>query len=345
MQNILKQFGGKATDSFEKRWRRSLLWLTLIYASALAIILLISGAFTHTLFSSRLQTRFRGFPPPPGVVVDGYVRPLPTEAEVREDLIGALFVVNGALLLLSAILSYFLAKRTLAPIKKAYLAQQRFIGDASHELRTPLTILKMELENELHEKSIAEHSRKKIESKLEEVVHMTTIVNNLLTLSRLDESQAESVVRSAIDLGPFLSKTITLLSPLAAAHHVSVQFDPTKTYAITSNESLLEEIVRNVIKNAIVYNKENGSVVIKMEAHEKKVVVSVIDTGIGIRPLDQAQLFTRFYRVEKSRTRERGGSGLGLSIVKTALEKVGGSIEIQSTFGEGTTVTLSFPHA
>jgi signal transduction histidine kinase len=174
MQNESKPFGVKATNSFKENFNQSILKLSFLYGAILITILFISGVITFNEFSGRIGKRFNTPPPtvtitlPNGTTISkvpiekGLDRGLnriqeksnreaqmPTVADIRADLIASLIFVNGILLLLASIASYWLARLTLKPIQIAYEKQRRFLGDASHELRTPLSILQIELENEL----------------------------------------------------------------------------------------------------------------------------------------------------------------------------------------------------
>ena len=188
MQNGFKLSGEKDTASLSPQFQRARWWLTGIYVIILAVILCLSGGVTHSAFSQRLERRINRFVPPPSQILmrqpDIHVAP----QELRTDLIWSLFFVNSVLLVLAGFWSYWLAGRTLRPIQKMYDEQRRFLSDASHELRTPLAILRIDLENELMDAKTKKEQRIRTESHLEEVARMGTLVENLLVLSRSDES-------------------------------------------------------------------------------------------------------------------------------------------------------------
>lgn len=292
----------------------------------------------------------------------------PTAEEVREDLIASLIFVNGCLLLMAIGGSYFLARLTLRPLKHAYQEQRRFIADASHELRTPLAVMKIELENEL---SAIEHGDKdanikdseSVKSQLEEVDRMSKIVQNLLLLSKLDGAHVTSsqMKIGPIDLTKSASDVINRLQTLAKKYNVNLTLDDshtdanvginttpnTKPILIKGNDQVTH-ILTNIIQNAILYNKTNGSVNVSVgidKSTKSFATVTVKDTGVGISKEDLAHIFDRFYRVDKSRSRATGGSGLGLSIVERGIKSIGGNISIESELDKGTTVKLSFKRA
>lgn len=287
-------------------------------------------------------------------------RPLiPTAEDIRNDLIAALIFVNGILLLIASIASYWLARSTLRPIRDSYEKQRRFLGDASHELRTPLSILQIELENELH--GADNKQREQIMSKLDEVKRMSKLVGDLLTISRIDDGrQSKTSQKILLDGSKFsesIERIISRLKPLAESRGVTLSFhDKTKnndaisrdTFSVEIDEDLFSHALTNLIQNGIFYNKKEGTVDVVVRTdmshtHSPKVIVEIKDNGIGISKQDLKRIFDRFYRADKSRTRKNApneGTGLGLSIAKSALLHMGGDLSIQSELNVGTTVQI-----
>ncbi len=395
MQNESKPFGVKATNSFKKNFNQSILKLSFLYGAILVTILCISGIITFNEFSGRVGKRFNTIPPtvtitlPNGTTISkgpidkGLERELnglqvnrlqdrndrnmqmPTAADIRADLIASLIFVNGILLLLASVASYWLARLTLRPIQIAYEKQRRFLGDASHELRTPLSILQIELENELHSEKNAPvrntETREAIESKLEEVQRMSKLVGDLLTLSRLDDDTApkhRKTIRVTVsEFSSLINKITERLTSLAETHSVSLSFvdEITQTASASNNifknkhivvdEELLSHALTNLIQNAIFYNKKDGAVEVKIKAHGKRIQIIVSDTGVGIHEHDLQHIFDRFYRADKSRTRsnvKHSGSGLGLSIAKTTLAHMNATLHLTSEVDKGTITTIEF---
>jgi len=346
MPNELKPFGVKATGFLSDRFSQARLSLTIIYVALLAVILFFSGGIVYSSFSQRLENRFERFSLRVNDqrFVIGEMPAPPTSEEVREDLLFSLLLVDGFFLVLVGILSYWLAGLTLKPIKSAYEAQKQFLGDASHELRTPLAILQTDLENEMSV-SQQEVDRQRIASNLEEVGRMSRLVENLLALSRFDEEARVQPRFVSLDLLSVIKDTVDRLETLAQQHEVMFDFEKTEKIEIKvfSDKEMLSQVLSNVLKNAVIYNKKGGSVMIKIEVQPREVKVFVIDTGIGIAKEDLDKIFDRFYRVDKSRSRQTGGSGLGLSIVRSIIEQLNGSIKIISRPEQGTTVVLSLP--
>jgi signal transduction histidine kinase len=354
MHDESKQSGAKDTNSsdnsFGKRFGQSILKLTFIYAIILASILFVSSSVLYSAFSARLEHRFKrpviqeDISQPGVLQIDlnptvGY----PTPDDVRADLVNLLLVVNGFLLLIAGALSYKLAEWTLSPLKDTYERERRFLSDASHELRTPLSILKTDLENQLSDKRVSATVTKKAESNLEEVNRMTQIVTDLLTLSRLNEYDRK-LKEKPVDLAAIVEKTGERLGGLAKANGIGIiAIVPTEKISIMSDEEVIEAVLMNCAKNAITYNKPGGTVTLSLAKNKSGVKIIISDTGIGINKKDLSKVFDRFFRVDKSRSRQTGGSGLGLSIVKTSMERLGGTVEAESTPDKGTTITLSFP--
>lgn len=346
MRNVLKQYGVKDTGSFEKHFQRSILTLTIFYATTLAIILFVSGAVSYSTFSSRIGHRFERFPPPDtDIFLENLPSHLPTAEEVRTDFIESLILVNGILLLLAGVLSYWLALVTLYPIKKAYEKQRQFLGNASHELRTPLSILQLDLENELADSSLKENIKRRARSNLEEVGRMSRLVGDLLLLSRLDENKPITKTLNRINIHKVIDNAVTHLRTLSETNNVELRVQSIENgeLLIVSNEDLLFHVLTNIIKNAIVYNKPNGVVDISVTLKQKNIAITITDTGIGISKDQVKKIFDRFYRIEESRSRQTGGSGLGLSIVRSSLEHIGGKISMESEIGKGTSVVITLP--
>lgn len=344
MRSVLQQFEEKVTGLHKahlNQFQLARLRLTAIYAVLLLVILFISSVVTHSFFTGRLDHRYQGtpfMPPRPVIQIEKAIR-----EEVRDELSASLFVVNGFLFVTAVGLSYVLAGITLKPIQEAHEKQRAFLSDASHELRTPLAILQTDLENELRTTKGA--AKEQIESNLEEVKRMATIVAELLLLSRLD-TQDESVIhKKRINLTEAVETSIKRLEGYATTHNVSVT-PPTGTQTPVYISADLEHIIQaitNVIKNGIEHNKPGGTVSAKISRIKQAVQIQISDTGVGISSSEIPKLFNRFYRTDSSRSRSLGGNGLGLSIVEAIANTYGGTVSVTSELGTGTTVTLEFP--
>lgn len=342
MLSVFKQFGARDTVSLSGQFYRARLWLTAIYVGLLAVVLFLSSSAIYSAFAWRVERRFAPLRGRGVLVIEERV---PTPAEVREDLGQALLLANTILLLVAGVASYWLAGITLRPIQAAYDRQRRFLSDASHELRTPLAILQTDLENDQARPEATAQDKERAESNLEEVQRMSRIVTDLMTLSRLDEDAAPSEPFLRLPLGKEIAAATEDMQSLADRHHVTLSVAPLPETEIpvATRQHLFLQAFRNVVKNAILYNKENGTVVVSVGTEGAYATVTVTDNGIGIPAKDLERVFDRFYRVDKSRSRATGGSGLGLPIVQSIMKKLGGSVRIVSTEDVGTSVTLLVP--
>ncbi len=344
MHHALKQFEEKVTALRNNQFQLARLRLTGIYAVLLFTILLISSVITHSLFASRLEYRMRVrplFPPDP---VPQFDRGLALRTEAQEELVGSLYMVNGVLFATAIGLGYVLAGITLKPIQKSYNQQKRFLSDASHELRTPIAILQTNLENELSDAK-SDSQKKQITSHLEEVKRMGTIVQDLLLLSRLDSEHSHTQHTEHVHVHDLLQTATDRLSSYAKKHQVTLTYTSESDSSITilGNKEHLLQAITNITKNAIEYSNTDGKVTIESARKDQHAIITITDTGSGIPQEDLSKIFDRFYRVDKSRSRSKGGSGLGLPIAKLIVEAHGGTISLTSALEHGTTATISLP--
>jgi signal transduction histidine kinase len=163
----------------------------------------------------------------------------------------------------------------------------------------------------------------------------------LLTISKT-ESQTENTFE-IVYIGPAVERAIRMLSATAAQSSVTIDTDLSGDSSILVMEDDLYQIVFNLIENGIKYNRKNGTLTVKVHRLEDNAVLTVTDTGVGIPEQSLPHIFDRFYRVDKARSRSTGGAGLGLSIVKSLVERNNGTIRADSTPGQGTTFTVEFP--
>ena len=339
MPTKLKPSEEKATESSANQFHTARLRLTCIYAGLLATILLVSSVITYTGFSQRLETG-------PLFLITHHVEPREARSspqEERNELLEVLILSNGLLLIIASSLSYWLAGITLKPIQESYERQRRFLGDASHELRTPLAVLKTNLENELYRATKNGTIPPELTINLEEINRMGEMLGGLLSLSRLDEIRYDKRA-TLLDLGALTQEVVDRLTPTAQKYKVELTYNqPEKAVSLRTNKEMLLIALSNLVKNAIFYNKEGGRVTISQNLKKGEVAISVSDTGLGIAEADLVHIFERFYRTDKSRSRETGGSGLGLSITQSIMHRLGGSVSLTSTLGKGTTATLFLP--
>ena len=177
-----------------------------------------------------------------------------------------------------------------------------------------------------------------------EADRMTRIVKDLLTLSRLDEGQYQVKPFERVNLSELVSDIVEKMFFAAKEKHQEMSLSAKKTpiYVMTDRDKL-EQVIINIVSNAVKYTHENGKIEISIEKVYKDAYIKVRDNGIGIPKENLPRIFERFYRVDNARSRETGGTGLGLAIAKQIMNQLGGNITISSTYGEGTDVIISVP--
>jgi two-component system phosphate regulon sensor histidine kinase PhoR len=216
-----------------------------------------------------------------------------------------------------------------------------FVANASHELRSPLTVISGYLDELAEDQALGPEWREPVADMRRQALRMREIVEDLLDLSRL-ESSADEAPLAPVDVPSLLER---LVREARAATPDAPRFDIDIDYAcaLRGSETELHSIASNLISNAVKYTPVDGTVAIRWGRVPGGASISVRDTGIGIAPEHLPRLTERFYRVDRARARAKGGSGLGLSIVKHALQRHGGRLEIQSQEGRGSTFTAQFP--
>ncbi len=224
--------------------------------------------------------------------------------------------------------------------------RREFIANVSHELRTPLTSVKGATETILEDDEMPESIRRHfLNIVINESDRMTRIVQDLLVLSRLDNRRM-SWKPVKFDMYDSINQMCSALRAEAQTHSHRLIFDTQKetAYPIYADKERIEQVITNIIGNAIKYTPDGGKITVALwEDANQKYNISVQDTGVGISKEDISHLFERFYRVDKSRSTDAGGTGLGLSIAKDIIDAHGGKIDVESTVGEGTTVTVILP--
>ncbi len=235
--------------------------------------------------------------------------------------------------------------RDITNQEKLEIARREFVSDVSHELRTPLTTVKSYAETLMDESMTDKDLQNRFLSVIiKEADRMTRIVKDLLTLSKLDEAQNEQTEFDDIDLQVLLDGVIEKMYITAKKKNQTIEYKSVNTVGLfKSNRDKLEQVIINIVSNAIKYTSEGGNIEVISGKLYNDAFVKVIDNGIGIPKENIPRLFERFYRVDKARSRDTGGTGLGLAISKQIIESLGGTITINSEFGHGTEVIITFP--
>ncbi len=227
------------------------------------------------------------------------------------------------------------------------LEKQRvqFVSDASHELKTPLSSIKLMADSILQTPDInVDYIREFMSDINNEVDRLNRIVNKLLYITKMD-TQSGTVTKNfeLISLNDIVQGIEKNLQPLAKKAGVTLVFSTPGEIFLLANKDVLWQGIYNIVDNAIKYTDSDGYVLVAFERKGADVIIEVRDTGVGISPEDIEHIFDRFYRVDKARDRATGGTGLGLSIALSAIQYHGGTIDVQSEYGTGTTFTITLP--
>lgn len=252
------------------------------------------------------------------------------------------WVAAGSIILITGVFTYIIARLALSPTRSALESQKQFIGNIAHELRTPLSVGKTNIEVALMSPSIEPGLKDSLESTVEEFDRMGEIINNLLSLSAF--TRREQVEFHDVDLGAVVHTVLRMLRGLAESKRIEMEVRLSDRTAVWGNHTALEQIVMNIIKNAIIYTPHGGRMRVVVEpVYPDFIEFRVRDSGTGIARKDLFRIFEPYYRADPSRTREQGGSGLGLTIVSELVKLHNGKITVRSAEGRGTSVTVLLP--
>lgn len=265
-----------------------------------------------------------------------------SQASTLATLLRLLFLLGALTLLFSFAAGLFLANRALLPARLAYSRQRDFIADASHELRTPLTMLRSSVEFVLRGR---DHLRPDdvsiLEDTVQETVHLTCLANNMLSLAQLDsETRVEEDI---VDLAEVADEVVRWAHPLCQERGIEIDIVTRRPVLVVGDRPLLEQTALILVDNAIKYNRPGGSVHVEVREIGQTAEMRVSDTGIGISSEHLGRLGERFYRVDRARSRESGGAGLGLSIVRSIAARHGGSFHLDSEPKVGTRACFTLP--
>ncbi len=282
-------------------------------------------------FRQEYQQRRESFSPP-------HLPSIQALQESEQRLLIVLVLLNGTIFFLAGGAGYFLAGRTLKPIKRMMEEQNRFITDASHELRTPVTALRAEMEASLLDKQMTTKAAKNlIASNLEEVITLQALSDNLLQLAQFKHNGKRVFVK--VSLAQAIEDAIKKVTRFAQRKHITITNEVDERMLL-GNAHDLRELFVILLENAIKYSPDTTTIVLTAQKNDRTIAIKVTDQGIGIAEKDLPHIFDRFYRVEASRTTP--GYGLGLSIAKKIVEAHNGSLSVESSVGKGTTFSITF---
>ena len=235
-----------------------------------------------------------------------------------------------------------MANRAMIPIQKAWQQQKDFLADASHELRTPLTVIRTNLDvvRGSPEDTVLSQS-KWLDNIQEETVSMAKLVDSLLFLARVD-SQQPLLHKRFFFFDKALAEAVIPFEPVAGAKGVLLKVASDAPVGYDGDEARIKQLVGILLDNAIRHTPSGGAVSVSLLKIDAKIMLSVVDTGEGIKAAALEKIFDRFFQVDNSRS--SGSSGLGLAIAKVIAESHGGKISVSSAPGEGATFIAEFPH-
>ena len=280
--------------------------------------------------------------PDGGLLVTG--QSLEPEQTALHTLLLVLVGGGGLGLLLSLAAAWFLSGRALIPIQQAFQRQQEFVADASHELRTPLTVLRSatDLMN-AHRDEPLERNGELFDDVRAEIARMERLAQDLLTLARSDASGLE-LMTAPVEMADIAAEVVRRTTPMAQNEGVELALQADSHPAtVEADPDRLQQVLLILIDNSIKHTPRGGKVEVRVRRHGQAAQIEVADTGTGIAPEHLPRIFDRFYRADKARARARGGTGLGLAIAKMLVEAHGGELQLTSTLGVGTQVTLTLP--
>jgi heavy metal sensor kinase len=234
--------------------------------------------------------------------------------------------------------------QTFERLQKAFQRERQFTSDASHELRTPLSIMQSEATLALKKDRSKEEYRKSLLFISQEITHMSSIINKLLVLSRIDNGK-ENLCYSRTGLSELLSDLAADIEVLCEEKTIHFKADLQGDVFLDGDEVKLRELFLNLLDNAIKFTPSGGSISLTLISNEEQAVVSVSDNGIGMSEEHLPHIFERFYRIDKTPSTENTGSGLGLAICRHIAELHRGQIQVKSAAGAGSTFRVFLPVA
>lgn len=240
-------------------------------------------------------------------------------------------------------ISYFLAGRSLSPIKQSYEDQKKFIADASHELRSPLTVIQTNLEVLKYRDHETIQANKKWLNKIEtECENMSKLINDMLEIAQVDNNKMQYADR-IVSMSRLVEEVTFLLTSYADEKDILLNIDIDPDVMIEADSDKIRQLIRIFLDNAIKYSKPFSEIDLKLISDKKNLKFSIKDSGIGISKEDQPKIFERFFRCDNARDRNVKGTGLGLNIALNIVENYKGNIEVKSEIGKGSEFIITLP--
>ncbi|HEP1820212.1 TPA: HAMP domain-containing histidine kinase [Streptococcus suis] len=243
--------------------------------------------------------------------------------------------------LVSIFASIYLSNISMKPILISYQKQKDFVENASHELRTPLAVLQNRLESLFrHPEATILESSESIGSSLEEVRNMRLLTTNLLNLARRDDGLKADLVEVPAS---YFDEIFENYSIVAEENGKTLTVNNLIHQTVRTDKVLLKQLLTILFDNAIKYSDEDGVITLTANVKDRHLYITVADNGLGISDADKKKIFDRFYRVDKARTRQKGGFGLGLSLAKQIIKTLNGHITVRDNKPKGTVFEVRLP--
>jgi len=230
----------------------------------------------------------------------------------------------------------------LKRLQDAFEKEQEFMADAAHELKTPLTVLRTHWEDELSNKDLPENFKEKLVRDIETITRLSKLINNLLLLSNSEYGMLRADF-DRLDLAELVTEIVNNTTILAELKNQTISLIERTSVFIEGDKAKLYQLFFNLVDNAIKYTPEKGNISISVKRESHYALVEIKDNGIGIPENDLPNIFRRFYRVQKDRSKKLGGNGLGLAIVKLIIDIHNGEVLVESWVGKGSTFIVKIP--
>lgn len=340
MKNIFKQYAASDTNSENNTFLKPRLKLAFFYAISIFIILTIFSISAYLVFESISRNALE---------FENKIDLAEVEHATIEkmiDRLGLILIISDtAVIIISAVLGYYLAGRTLLPIQETMEKQKRFVADSAHELRTPLTIMKTGIEatNAVKKQTLNDYKELNKDLLLE-INNLIDLSNTLLFLANTDAKKQNTNFKK-INISSICLNQVKFFEQYAHEKNITISTEINKDYYINGSTELFNRMIINLLKNSIDYSKTEGFILLSLKQINNNILLKISDSGIGIPAQQLKHIFERFYKVDKSRNVDGSGIGLGLSIVQEIAELHNSLINVKSEVDKGTTITITFKSA
>ncbi len=260
------------------------------------------------------------------------------ETIILRELLARFALIFVGSFILVAVISNFITKRSIKPVKETFNRQKQFIADASHELKTPLTVINTNIDVLLSKTN--KQNEKWLQYIQSEVIRMNKLTHDLLYLANVSEMEEHEIVKSDLNISSSLESILLGIEALAYEKQITIDYNLEEEVHVLFNKEQFHQVLMIVLDNAIKYANQAGKIDVNLASKNNYAVITVTNTGDGIPEEELDHLFDRFYKVDKSREHKSNSFGLGLSIAKSIIDNNHGKITIESIVNESTTVTI-----